>query len=294
MDGFGKHLSPPLEDSVVCHFYETTAASLSDEDHTRYLHLLLPDLYNRSAPYSPLRLAVQAISYATLAKSRLNLAQRSREFYGRAISALNSAIRDPDQVKSDQTLYAVLLLSGHQTITWELGAPQAYGTHIDGAAALLRVRGKEQTHIPNLQSQANIMLSHSTWPENGQPALELLKTAKSLDSGILDWAQSVPATWSYTIATDLNALSYTEGRVSDFSPPQIHRYPNFYIARVWNIYRVSRLIVLSIILRVAARSPSHSTHGEQELDLFGAERRQGKLVDEICASVPFLLNREWH
>lgn len=114
MDSFGKHLSPPLEDSVVCHFYETTAASLSDEDHTRYLHFLLPDLYNRSAPYSPLRLAVQAISYATLAKSRLNLAQRSREFYGRAISALNSAIRDPDQVKSDQTLYAVLLLSGHQ------------------------------------------------------------------------------------------------------------------------------------------------------------------------------------
>lgn len=146
--------------------------------------------------------------------------------------------------------------------------------------------------IPNLQSQANIVLSHSTWPENGQPALELLKTAKSLDSGILDWAQSVPATWSYTIATDLNALSYTKGRVSDFSPHQIHRYPNFYIARVWNMYRVSRLIVLSIILRVAARSPSHSTHGEQKLDLFGAERRQGKLVDEICASVQFLLNHD--
>lgn len=114
IDGFGKHLSPPLEDSVVCNFYETTAASLSDEDHTRYLHLLLPDLYNRSAPYSPLRLAAQAISYATSAKSRPDLAQRSRELYGQAISALSSAIRNPTQVKSDQTLYAVLLLSGHQ------------------------------------------------------------------------------------------------------------------------------------------------------------------------------------
>ena len=114
MDGFGKHLPPPLEDSVVCHFYETTAASLPDEDHARYLHLLLPDLYNRSSPYSPLRLAAQAISYATSAKSRPNLAQRSSELYGQAISALNSAIRDPNQVKNDQTLYAVLLLSGHQ------------------------------------------------------------------------------------------------------------------------------------------------------------------------------------
>lgn len=146
--------------------------------------------------------------------------------------------------------------------------------------------------IPNLQSQANIVLSHSTWPENGQPALELLKTAKRLDSGISDWARSVPATWSYTIATDLDALSDTEGRVSDFSPPQIHRYPSFYIARIWNIYRVSRLIILSIILRVTARSPSNSTHGEQELDWIGAERRQRKLVNEICASVPFLLNHD--
>jgi hypothetical protein len=107
-------LSPSIEDSVVCHFYETTATSLPDEDHARYLHLLLPDLYNRSAPYSLPRLAAQAISYATCAKSSPDLAQRSRGLYAQAISALNSAIRDPDQVKNDQTLYTVLLLSGHQ------------------------------------------------------------------------------------------------------------------------------------------------------------------------------------
>lgn len=146
--------------------------------------------------------------------------------------------------------------------------------------------------IPNLQSQANIVLSQSTWPENGQPAVELLKTAKRLDSGISDWARSVPATWSYTISTDLDALSYTKGRISDFSPPQIHRYSNFYIARIWNIYRVSRLIILSIILRATARSPSGSTNGEQELEWFEAERRQRKMVNEICASVPFLLNHD--
>ena len=146
--------------------------------------------------------------------------------------------------------------------------------------------------IPNLQFQANFVLSQSTWPENGQPALELLKTAKRLDSGISDWARSVPATWSYAIATNLDVLSSTKGCISDFSPHQIHRYPDFYIARIWNIYRVSRLIILSVILRATARSPSDSINGEQELERFGAERRQKELVNEICASVPFLLNHD--
>lgn len=40
--------------------------------------------------------------------------QVSRKRYVQSISALKAAIRDPIEVKSDETLYAVLLLCGYE------------------------------------------------------------------------------------------------------------------------------------------------------------------------------------
>ncbi|KAF2188032.1 C6 zinc finger protein [Zopfia rhizophila CBS 207.26] len=338
--GFGKNLLPPLEDSVVYHFYSTILASVLDGGPVRYLHSLLPDLYNQSAPHSPLRLAAQAISYATSAKSRPDLERISRLRYVQAISALSAAIRDPNHAKDDQTLYAVLLLSGQETITCEVGTPLAYGTHIDGAATLIRHRGMEQLHeqlssylfhfvrrdlvlshmqiakpvdtifyehsefidqtqedrlvekiidIPNLQSQANIVLGKSTCPANDRSIFELINASKILDSRISDWARNALTTSSYTITTNVSMLSSTEASVSDFSPPRIYRYSDIHLARTWNIYRVSRLIVLSIIIRAVSRLDPTSIDAAHDLERLKAGGRQRELVNDICASVPFLL-----
>ena len=93
--GWSQHLRPPLEDLVLSHFYETTKASSPEGCRGRYLHLLLLDLFSRSAPGSPLRLAAQTIAHATSTKSRPNITQVLRERYGQATSTLNAPLRKP-------------------------------------------------------------------------------------------------------------------------------------------------------------------------------------------------------
>jgi hypothetical protein len=54
---------------------------------------------------------------------------------------------------------------------------------------------------------------------------------------------------------------------SNFVPRQIHRYPDFYAARVWNLYRGYRLIIQSIVLRTSPLTQfilgHHTTDGTQ-------------------------------
>jgi hypothetical protein len=107
-------LFPPMQDVVVCHFYHTTLETLSDKDPVRFLHSQLPNLYSRSDPGSAIRLATEAISYAASTKLMQEAALLSRKKYIQAIKAIGNAIQDPIKVENDQTLYAVLLLSGYE------------------------------------------------------------------------------------------------------------------------------------------------------------------------------------
>jgi hypothetical protein len=112
--GIGMFLAPSVEDIAICGFYHTTLENLSYEDNTRFLHTQLPALYTQSALGSALRLATQAIAYACSARLGHNIAELARERYVAAIKAAERAIGDPIEVKSDETLYAVLQLCGFE------------------------------------------------------------------------------------------------------------------------------------------------------------------------------------
>jgi hypothetical protein len=111
---FGTVLSPSAEDFAICQFYHTTLQNLRQEDHARYLHMQLPALYHQSDKESALRYATQAISYASSTKFGDSVAQLSRKPYMQAIRAVRKSIRNPAEIKSDQTLYAILLLCGYE------------------------------------------------------------------------------------------------------------------------------------------------------------------------------------
>ena len=65
--------------------------------------------------------------------------------YLNAIRAMNSALFDTEEAKKDSTLLAVLVLTIFETFTnHENQSLLAWGNHIQGAAALLEARGKEQ------------------------------------------------------------------------------------------------------------------------------------------------------
>jgi hypothetical protein len=110
-------LSPSAEDIAVCDFYYTTLDNLSNEDDTRLLHMQLPALYSQSPLGSALRLATHAIAFACSTRFGHEAAKISRERYVTAVKAVEMAIRDPVEFKTDQTLYAILLLSGFEVRT---------------------------------------------------------------------------------------------------------------------------------------------------------------------------------
>ncbi|KAG9232228.1 C6 zinc finger protein [Amylocarpus encephaloides] len=340
LPGIARSLFPSQEDKSLCYFYEYMIGTMSESDHSWYLHLQLPYLISRTRQDSALYLAAQAISQAVWAKYRGNYAHTmrvSRKRYMQSISALKAAIRDPIEVKSDENLYAVLLLCGYETITFDSEVLSAWGSHVDGAAALLRVRGKEHlstrfqcnmflfirrnavhSHIqlsrpadpifdelaeavisyentedrllsmtirvPQLQSLASDILSQPSPSVVESDVVELTRAAEDLGGELADWARNVPAGWSYSVATNLNSMSSSEQDTSYYIPSAIHGYADFYIARVWNMYRVSRLIIQSILYRAG----SIKVDGQYPEDTQIAKTNR-MLVNDICASVPFLL-----
>ncbi|PQE06859.1 c6 zinc finger protein [Rutstroemia sp. NJR-2017a WRK4] len=336
--GLGRALLPSKEDLALCFFYKTTMETLVGSYRSQYLHRQLPIIFSQSEPDSALKLASQAISYVVWARAwpdDINAAQVAMRCYSQSLSALNAAIGDRIKAKSDETLYAILLLSGYETMIFSSGTPAAWGTHVGGVTALLKHRGSEnfrtpfscnmflfirrnaiQSHlqtstpvdpifdsfaeilspyeymedrlisksirIPELLARANSLLSQTSCAVDVSKAFELIRAAENLDRELANWADQIPVNGAYT------SLRYSRDprpSSSTFVPDQIHRYPDFYTARVWNLYRVYRLIIQSILFRVS--SCVHLDGIDDFHDRIGSINRA--MVADVCASVPFLL-----
>lgn len=114
---FSPILAISYDDLALDYFYNITLENLPQADHARYLHLQFSSLYTTSRHDSALRLAALAISHAVYSRdTRNNIrgTQISRKFYGQAILAINAALKDTIEARSDETLYAVLLLCGYE------------------------------------------------------------------------------------------------------------------------------------------------------------------------------------
>lgn len=142
-------------------------------------------------------------------------------------------------------------------------------------------------HILDMQCIANALLSRSIKSIIKSDLRQLIQAAEKLDGKLADWASSVPPMWSFSSALNLS-FSVPDTLNLSFVPSQIHRYTDFYIGRVWNMYRVSRLVLQSVLLRAVVRL-SFMSNDDQALDYLRIEKTCSDLVMDICASVPFLL-----
>ena len=64
--------------------------------------------------------------------------------YTKALSATFEALRDPKMAKEDATLGSVLLLGLFENISAKSMGMLAWGSHIEGAIYLVKLRGREQ------------------------------------------------------------------------------------------------------------------------------------------------------
>ncbi|CZR39273.1 uncharacterized protein FPRO_05535 [Fusarium proliferatum ET1] len=309
---------------AICHFYHSTVENLSTQDPALYLHEELPRLHAASRQGSALHLALEAVALVAAAEIIPHAAQLGLNRYVKAVKALREAMKTEGLSSDYQSLYGVLLLCGYETITGHVSMPSAWGTHVDGALALLKLRathGSPFSRSMHFFIQKNVVMSQMQicqpvdelftqgLPSPGQdPEIRLLSIAAgiprvqhqsidlaqlettdiesivhdadTLDSCLSTWAQGLPPGWSYATAFNIN----NDAR-SDYAPRSVHKYAHFYTARVWNFYRISQLILLSIRLRASSILPSLS-------DTTKVRQKMVALVEDICATVPYLLGKD--
>lgn len=73
------------------------------------------------------------------------LMREARRGYSIALQLVNTALRSQVDVRKDSTLLAVMILSIFETVTgFNHRSLHAWAEHINGAAALVKLRGREQ------------------------------------------------------------------------------------------------------------------------------------------------------
>ncbi|MCJ1279212.1 hypothetical protein MMC21_007036 [Puttea exsequens] len=103
----------------------------------------------------------------------------------------------------------------------------------------------------------------------------LLTIAKSIDDGLINWADAFPDFLRY----QTRSATPSESIYSDF----YHVYPNTWVVGAWNMWRCSRILVHESMMRWLLRHPSYD-----RAQILKSETLLKHTNEDICASVPFV------
>lgn len=113
----------------------------------------------------------------------------------------------------------------------------------------------------------------------------ILSLALDVNYQFGEWAQSVPETWAWESAAGLNCPPdkprdvFVYGKRIDF-------YADVNMASIWNSYRSTRILILSVVLDCISQI-GPQIDGDLSRHAIDAMRTMQQLVDDICASVPY-------
>ncbi|KAL9637710.1 MAG: hypothetical protein Q9164_002035 [Protoblastenia rupestris] len=128
----------------LCFFVSSWVDYSPDPQAERGFVELLPLLYPRTKMGSPLSLCVSAISHLVFNKWEHNMQNAEtlqvKEIYGKALTAMRHALRDPIVSLTDETLLAVCLLGWYEACIEAMRAKMSSPRHFEGAAALIKHR----------------------------------------------------------------------------------------------------------------------------------------------------------
>ncbi|CAD0081641.1 unnamed protein product [Aureobasidium vineae] len=130
------HVSPPpmdSEDLSLAFFFKNCVIN----HHVYHTCVHEPDNKHLIA-------SIKAFGIANLSKhySDRRLLISAQHQYATALNLTNLALRDPSQVKRDETLLAILVLTNYETLTGGVTRTlDAWEQHVNGSASLLNLRG---------------------------------------------------------------------------------------------------------------------------------------------------------
>lgn len=118
--------------------------------------------------------------------------------------------------------------------------------------------------------------------ESSNGTVELLERAQIIDTGLASWPETLPLHW-HPVRVFKNTIPQ-EVIDAGIYGDSCDVYPDIMICSTWNDWRVARLKVLRLIVKLRLVSTLH--RGESSAQII-SEIQQ--LVDGICASIPFCL-----
>lgn len=128
-------------------------------------------------------------------------------------------------------------------------------------------------------------------PENMELMLDLIKRAQTFDMECVRWMKRVPEGWQWRTVAWEDSVPAGDFAKADVYPGRVDVYGDFYIASVWNMVRVSRLILASFVVRCAAWGCSPVDYRTTP-EYATAARTCVDTITDIMASVPYHLG--WH
>jgi hypothetical protein len=142
-------LAPSLEDRATGFFVANYVLGMSgpSRGHLDYL----ADVSRTQILDDGLVSSMKAVGLAGFAHAEHapSLMKNARYQYVRALNSTNAAIRDPVEVKKDTTLLAIMILGIFETITGcTKRSLQDWARHVNGAAAVIKLRGPDQIKTP--------------------------------------------------------------------------------------------------------------------------------------------------
>lgn len=138
-------LAPSIEDRALGYFVKNYVMTTDGPvtGHMAVLHKLTGQL--PECLLSGMKaVGIAGYSHAVYAPQ---LMKHARYQYVQALRATNEALRRPELAVKDSTLIAILLLSMYEAVTGKTDKSlKAWSDHINGASALLKLRGREQIY----------------------------------------------------------------------------------------------------------------------------------------------------
>ncbi|KAB5542620.1 hypothetical protein GE09DRAFT_248090 [Coniochaeta sp. 2T2.1] len=140
-------LEVPPDYKASCHFVSNFILVPRQGTVRGFMDYLVP-LLKAESPNGHLQHAFNACALASLGNrvtsDSVNFQDRAYAEYSKALGGTNTALRHPDESKSDATLAAVLMLGMFENITAKQMGDFAWGSHVEGAIQIVKARGRKQ------------------------------------------------------------------------------------------------------------------------------------------------------
>jgi hypothetical protein len=139
-----REIVPPIEDLAIGFFISNHVSQPTIVPRGQFEWIT--ELLSQSDTHKVLLNSVNAVSLAGLAVSTKNQALMMKAYaaYGSALNMVNDALQVRDVAIKDSTLVAVIMLGMYEAFVFDKRSIEAWAKHVEGACALIRIRGKDQ------------------------------------------------------------------------------------------------------------------------------------------------------